>query len=114
VNAGHNPPIVIRGGDSITWLEAGAPPVGVFGDTAYKARVVQVNPADLIVAYTDGVVEAGNTAGQEWGVRGLLAAVAACQMRQPDRIVQAAFIALDEFSGDTQTDDATILAAIVN
>jgi serine phosphatase RsbU (regulator of sigma subunit) len=72
-----------------------------------------LNPADLIVAYTDRVVEVGNTAGEEWGVRGLLAAVAACQMRQPDRIVQAAFTALD-FSGDSQTDDATILAAIVN
>jgi sigma-B regulation protein RsbU (phosphoserine phosphatase) len=67
VNAGHNPPIVIRRGDSITWLEAGAPPAGVFADTVYKA-VVQSNPADLIVAYTDGVVEAGNTEGEEWGV----------------------------------------------
>jgi hypothetical protein len=35
-------------------------------------------------------------------------------MRQPDSIVQAAFRALDEFSGDRQTDDATIVAALVN
>jgi sigma-B regulation protein RsbU (phosphoserine phosphatase) len=114
VNAGHNPPMVIRGGDSIAWLEAGAPPVGLFSDTVYQAQAVQLNLADLIVAYTDGMVDAANTAGEEWGVRGLLASVAACEMRQPERIVQAAFDALDEFSGDSQTDDATILAAVVN
>ena len=51
--------------------------------------------------------------GRRVGSAGLLAAVAASQMRHPDRIVQAAFTALD-FSGDSQTDDATILAAIVN
>jgi hypothetical protein len=35
-------------------------------------------------------------------------------VRQPDSIVRAAFAALDEFSGDNQTDDATIVAALVN
>jgi sigma-B regulation protein RsbU (phosphoserine phosphatase) len=114
VNAGHNPPMVIHGGNSITWLEAGAPPVGVFADTVYGSRTVQLNATDLIVAYTDGIVEAANTAGEAWGVRGLLAAVATCQVRQPDGIVQAAFAAFDEFSSDSQTDDATILAAVIN
>lgn len=114
VNAGHNPAMVIRGRDAITWLEAGAPPVGFFGDTVYEARAVQLNSADLIVAYTDGIVEATNAASDEWGVEGLLAAVTRCQMRQTDSIVEAAFAALDEFSGDNQTDDATIVAALVN
>jgi phosphoserine phosphatase RsbU/P len=114
VNAGHNPPMVIRGGDPTTWLEASAPPVGVFADTAYKTHTVQLNQADLIVVYTDGIVEATNPAGDEWGVRGLLDAIAACQTHQPDNIVHDAFAALDEFSRDSQTDDATVLAAIVN
>lgn len=114
VNAGHNPPMVIRGGDPITWLEAGGPPVGIFPDTVYTAHTVQLNLADLIVAYTDGIVEAMNPAGDEWGVRGLFGAITACRTRQLDRIVHAAFSALDEFSSASQTDDATILAAIVN
>ncbi|HYK61037.1 MAG TPA: PP2C family protein-serine/threonine phosphatase [Bryobacteraceae bacterium] len=113
VNAGHNPPMVIRG-ESVAWLDAGGPPVGLFADTVYNAHAVQLNLDDLFVAYTDGMVEAANTAGDEWGVRGLLGALAACETRQPDRIVQAAFAALDEFSGDSQTDDATMLAAVVN
>jgi phosphoserine phosphatase RsbU/P len=111
-NAGHNPPMVIRRDGSITWLVATGGPVGMFPDSPYEEGAVRLDPGDLVVAYTDGVVEAIGPDGEEWGVRGLLAAVAACQIRQPESIVKAAFAALDEFSRDRQTDDATILAAI--
>jgi sigma-B regulation protein RsbU (phosphoserine phosphatase) len=114
VNAGHNPPMVIRGGNSITQLEGGGPPVGLFADSIYTAGMVQLNPSDVIVAYTDGVVDAVDETGEEWGVYGLLAAVAAGPLRQPDRIVEDAFAALDEFSRGRQTDDATILVAVVH
>jgi sigma-B regulation protein RsbU (phosphoserine phosphatase) len=114
VNAGHNPAVVIRGGGEVTWLEASAPPVGFFAETVYQAQAVQLYPRDLIVAYTDGIIEATNTASQEWGVDGLLAAVKRCRTRQPESIVEAAFAALDQFSGENQTDDATVLAALVH
>ncbi len=114
VNAGHNPPMLVRRSGHTTWLEADAPPVGFFGDTVYRTRTVQLHPGDLIVAWTDGMVEATDADGEEWGVRGLRAAVTACPTRQPDSIVASVFTALDEFSGDTQSDDATILAALVN
>lgn len=114
VNAGHNPAPVIRGDGTITWLEACAPPVGLFAETAYQSQAIKLFPGDLIVAYTDGIVEATNTAGEEWGIKGLLAAVKRCRTRQPESIVGATFAALDKFSGDNQTDDATILAALVH
>jgi len=114
VNAGHNPAVVIRRGGSAVWLDASAPPVGLFAETVYQAQAVQLYPEDLIVAYTDGIVEATNGASEEWGVEGLLAAVKRCRTRQPESIVEAAFAALDEFSGDNQTDDATVLAALVH
>ena len=113
VNAGHNPALVLRSGGAVAWLEASAPPVGLFAESVYQAQAVQLNPGDLIVAYTDGFVEATNTAGEEWGVEGLLATIKRCRTQQPESIVEAAFAALDEFSGDNQTDDATILAALV-
>jgi sigma-B regulation protein RsbU (phosphoserine phosphatase) len=113
VNAGHNPPIVISG-DSVTWLEDGGPPVGVFADSAYTEGVVRLKPGDVIVAYTDGVVEAVDASGVEWGMDGLIAAVASAQTRQPDRIVEAAFAGLNEFSRGRQTDDTTILVAAVH
>ena len=114
VNAGHNAALVIRRGGTVVWLEASAAPVGLFAETVYQAEVVQLYPEDLIVGYTDGFVEATNTASEEWGFKGLLAAVKRCRTRQPEGIVEAAFAALDEFSGDNQTDDATILAALVH
>ena len=114
VNAGHNPAVVIRRGQAIVWLGASGPPVGLFAATVYQAPAVQLYPGDLIVAYTDGIVEANNTAGEEWGVEGLLAAIRGCRTLRPERIVEAAFGALDEFSGENQTDDATILAALVH
>src|SRR5207249_386912 len=76
VNAGHNPPMVIRQGSSITWLRAGGVPVGIFPDSTYALEAIQLNPGDLILAYTDGVIEAANTAGDEWGVEGLQKAAA--------------------------------------
>jgi sigma-B regulation protein RsbU (phosphoserine phosphatase) len=114
VNAGHNPAMVIRCGGAIASLEASAPPVGLFAETVYQAQEVQLYPGDLLVAYTDGFVEATNTASEEWGVEGLLAAVKRCRTRQPESVVEAAFAALDEFSGEKQTDDTTILAALVH
>lgn len=114
VNAGHNPPMVVSRCGHTTWLEADAPPVGFFADTVYRPRTVQLQPGDLIVAWTDGVVEAINRDDEEWGVQGVLAAAAACPARHPDRIVASVFTALDEFSGDRQTDDATVLAALVS
>ncbi len=114
VNAGHNAPIVIHRDGTISCLDADAPPVGFFADTYYLVRNIQLHPGDLIVAWTDGVSEATTVDGEEWGVRGLLAAVAASPSRHPECIVEYAFSTLDEFSGDTQTDDATILTARVS
>jgi len=114
VNAGQNPAVVIRQGRAVTWLEASAPAVGLFAGTVYQSHAVRLYPGDLIVAYTDGIVEATNKAGEEWGVDGLLAAVKCCRTRQPESVVEAAFAALDEFSGGNQTDDATMLVALVH
>jgi sigma-B regulation protein RsbU (phosphoserine phosphatase) len=114
VNAGHNPAVVIHRGGAVAWLKACALPAGLFAETVYEAQAVQLYPGDLIVVYTDGFVEATNAAGEEWGVDGLLAAVKRCGTRQPEGIVEAAFAALDEFSGDNQTDDATVLTALVH
>jgi phosphoserine phosphatase RsbU/P len=65
VNAGHNPPMVIRRDSSIIWLRAGGVPVGIFPNSTYEQGAVHLNPGDLILAYTDGVIEAVNSAGDD-------------------------------------------------
>lgn len=62
VNAGHNLPMVVRRDRSIIWLEIGGAPVGMFPDWTYEEGAVQLNPGDLVLAYTDGVIEAVNPA----------------------------------------------------
>jgi sigma-B regulation protein RsbU (phosphoserine phosphatase) len=114
VNAGHNPAFVMSDSGAVTWLESGAPPVGLFAETLYQARTLRLRSADLIVAYTDGIVEASNPAGEEWGANGLVGAVTRCKSRAPESVIQAAFAALDQFSCDNQTDDATMLVALVS
>jgi sigma-B regulation protein RsbU (phosphoserine phosphatase) len=71
VNAGHNPTVVLRRDGSIDWLETGGAPVGMFPDSSYEESVIQLNSGDLVIAYTDGVIEAANQSGEEWGARPL-------------------------------------------
>jgi phosphoserine phosphatase RsbU/P len=114
VNAGHNPPMVIRRDGSIIWLETGGAPVGMFPDSIYREGAVQLNPGDLLLAYTDGVIEALNPAGEEWGVEGLRSAATASDARCADEIVHAIFRSMDEFSRGRQTDDATVVVLRVH
>lgn len=108
VNAGHNPPLVVHADGSVERLEASGPPVGIFADSTYEEGVVRLEPGDLVVAYTDGVVETVDATGDEWGMDGLLGAVAASQGRSADEVVEAVFSSLDEFSEGRQNDDATV------
>jgi phosphoserine phosphatase RsbU/P len=111
VNAGHNPPAVIRQDGSARWLEPTGAPVGMFPDSTYQERFVQLYPGDLVIAYTNGVVEATNPEEEEWGVRGLLKAAAAqeSQLSQgADDLVQRIFNSMDDFSRGCQNDDATL------
>jgi len=114
VNAGHNPPMVIRRDGSVDWLKTGGAPVGMFRDWSYEEGAVQLNPGDLVVAYTDGVIEALNRHGEEWGVEGLRRAAAESDALCADDIVDAIFTAMDEFSRGCQTDDATVVALRVH
>lgn len=108
-NAGHNPPMVLRRNDSITWLDAGGQPIGMFPDLTLEEGVVQLDRGDLVLAYSDGVIEAMNPAGEEWGTERLQRAALQCNTCCADEIVSAMFAALDEFSGGHQTDDETLV-----
>ncbi|HEY6337674.1 MAG TPA: PP2C family protein-serine/threonine phosphatase [Candidatus Sulfotelmatobacter sp.] len=110
VNAGHNPPVLLRHDGSVQWLEPGGAPVGMFPDSSYEESVVQLSSGDLVIAYTDGMIEATNSAGEEWGVESLLKAAADCGPKadNAEDLVRSIFNSLDDFSGGCQADDATL------
>lgn len=109
VNAGHNPPMVIRRDGSIVWLETGGAPVGMFPDSAYEEGSIQLSPSDRVLAFTDGVIEAVNPAGEEWGAEGLQTVLTGSGAQSAEDLVHAIFTSMDEFSRGCQSDDATVL-----
>lgn len=116
VNAGHNPPIVIRRDGSSFALAAAGVPLGIFSDSAYAPETVRLNSDDVILAYTDGVVEARNPAGEEWGIEGLRRSVSerGSTLQSAEEIVSQVFTSVDDFSQGQQTDDATVAVLRVN
>ena len=70
VNAGHNPPYVVRRTNGVTEiieLHVGGTVLGLFPDIAYHEADIDLRAGDLLVAFTDGVTDALNSAGEEFG-----------------------------------------------
>jgi len=70
VNAGHEPPFILRRHGNhfqTVFLESGGPVIGMLHDASYREGVVTLRPGDLLVAYTDGVYESANASGEQWG-----------------------------------------------
>ncbi|HVP07153.1 MAG TPA: GAF domain-containing SpoIIE family protein phosphatase [Candidatus Acidoferrum sp.] len=66
-NAGHNYPILVRAGGAIELLETGGPIIGAFPDIHYTSETVQLNPDDMLFFFTDGLSEAMDAQGKEYG-----------------------------------------------
>jgi phosphoserine phosphatase RsbU/P len=114
VNAGHNPPMVIRADGSVIWLTAGGAPVGMFPDAIYEEGLVQLGCGDLILAYTDGVIESLNPSHCEWGTEGLRIAATESDAESAGEMVEAIMHSMDRFSDSRQIDDATVAVIRVN
>ncbi len=67
VNAGHNPPVLVRADGTRLLLQAGGPMVGSFEGVPFEQAEVALSPGDRIVAYTDGVSEAMNSSQEMYG-----------------------------------------------
>jgi sigma-B regulation protein RsbU (phosphoserine phosphatase) len=109
-NAGHNYPLVIRGDGSVSRLREGGLILGVMEDSSYQEASVGVDPGDLLVFYTDGVTEAGDTSEQEYGESRLLDAIRRSPGRRAQEIVDEVRRDVTRFSGsETFTDDFTLI-----
>jgi sigma-B regulation protein RsbU (phosphoserine phosphatase) len=117
VNAGHEPPCVLRrsgSGRRVIPLEPSGPVIGILRASPYREEVITLQPDDVLVAYTDGVAEVRNTAGEEWGNRRLLETVQANCERNARDIVSQVMSEADAFAvGAPQFDDMTLWVARV-
>ncbi|MBV9222928.1 MAG: SpoIIE family protein phosphatase [Acidobacteriaceae bacterium] len=113
VNAGHNPPIVLRcsgQGREVLRLEAGGPVIGLLRDLAYTEQTLRLQAGDILIGYTDGISEAMTTEDEEWGEERMLGAAEAACNKPASEIIGRIFAAADDFTaGATQHDDMTLL-----
>ena len=119
VNAGHNPPFLLRNGadGSATCerLKAGGAVIGLLPHTAYEEESLTLNPGDLLVLYTDGFSEAMTNDDEEWGEERMLAAVEAVRSKPAEEVLSGLFEAADRFTqGAPQQDDMTLLTLKIN
>ena len=68
VNAGHNPQILMRGEGATERLQSTGRPIGLLAGGGFQERSVSLKPGDALFFYTDGLVEAENEAGDEFGI----------------------------------------------
>jgi sigma-B regulation protein RsbU (phosphoserine phosphatase) len=110
INAGHNAPMLCRKSGGLERLEAGGLPIGIKADAEYQSGCVVLAPGDWLVIFTDGVVEAMNTRGEEFGETRLLANIATATSVSPSQMMNHIMMELDRFVGNTpQHDDVTCL-----
>jgi sigma-B regulation protein RsbU (phosphoserine phosphatase) len=104
INCGHNPPFVVRP-DRVDWLATGGTVLGAFPDAAYEAGRTRLDGGDLLVLYTDGVVESGDRARTDFGAERLAAVTARLADRAPEEIIDEVVRLGRSFSGAVEFDD---------
>jgi phosphoserine phosphatase RsbU/P len=113
VNAGHNPPILLRrqgGGCRIIRLTAGGAVVGLLESFPYQQETLILQPGDVLVAFTDGISEAMNPAEEEFGEERLLEVLKECADLPAASALSAIMQAADSFAaGAKQYDDMTLV-----
>ncbi len=113
-NGGHNAPLVVHGDGSSTELPlTGGIALGLIPDLDYENNTVTLAPEDLIVLYTDGVTEAFDEQGNQFGTGRLQEVFAGSAPKDVKEANRAVFQAVENFAGDTpQSDDITCLTLL--
>ena len=115
VNAGHNPPYLVRAAGGLQELSTGGSVIGLLPDLQYEEGTVDLQPGDLLVMFTDGVTEALNAEGEEFGEERLQTLV---RVVAPLPVQQISSRLVDELQtwmkGAAQYDDLTFVLVKMN
>ncbi len=110
VNAGHNAPILRRANGALEKLEIGGLPLGIKVDATYETASLELRPGDALILFTDGVIEAFNASGEEFGNERWLATVRGLPDWSGHLCLRYLMERVDQFVGGTrQADDITCL-----
>jgi phosphoserine phosphatase RsbU/P len=110
VNAGHNAPILRRANGLIETLEVGGVPLGIESSAVYETSALDLQSGDALIFFTDGVVEAFDESGQEFGNARWQAAIRSLPKTTAQESLQYLMNLVDIFVGATrQSDDITCM-----
>ena len=108
-NAGQNPPLLFSA-SGVRKLETGGTIVGLFPHASYEQEEVQLNAGDLLAIYSDGVSEALNPAGEEYGEPRVQDTISPTWLEPSDAVLQSLLESVRGFAqGAPQNDDVTAL-----
>ena len=109
-NAGHNAPLLLRKGEeTFISLHTAGKPLAVSSGAKYAEAVVKIKDGDLLVMYTDGLVEANNKEHEEFGMKRIREAILSCRDLSAQEIAGTLLERVNEFAaGEPQFDDITL------
>jgi serine phosphatase RsbU (regulator of sigma subunit) len=111
LNAGHNPPLLVRAG-GVETIAAGARPLGMFPDSAYTEARLDMEPGDLLIVYSDGLVEATDGSGAEFGLDRLVRMAPGLRDLAPATAGRRLLDSIDRFLGDRRPHDDLSLVLV--
>jgi sigma-B regulation protein RsbU (phosphoserine phosphatase) len=110
-NAGHNAPLLWRASGTLERLDVGGIPLGIQSEYAYECGSSVLRRGDMLVIFTDGVVEAVNERGEEYEESRLIPLVERCSAKGAQGLVDSLTFELKVFVGQaSQHDDITCMA----
>src|SRR5215472_12404630 len=108
-NAGHLPPVIFRQTNMLR-LEGGGTVVGLFPSARYEQVEVQIEPGDMLLAFTDGMTEPENSYGEEFGEDRLLDVARRARGSQPEILMDEIYRSVSDWTGSPELqDDMTLV-----
>ncbi len=108
VNAGHCPPMIVRANGHIEEIVATGPVVGIVPNGRWRSTTITLAPSDLLVLYSDGVIESPSAAGHDFGTDGILRSLPSS--KSPHTVAAAIVDAASQHAnGTAQYDDLTVM-----
>jgi phosphoserine phosphatase RsbU/P len=110
VNAGHNPPLLVRADGSVDTLGEGGMVLGFFESVVYARGTARLHPGDTLLVFSDGVTETWSPGDEEFGDERLVAVAVRGKALDPQALQEQILKALDSFAGGAKaTDDRTLI-----